>query len=104
MKIITKGVTVRSGGVKYPPGSTIDIDDDAAAQLIARGFATEAPEEAMVAIEVDPDGTMSPEITGAGAGEPLTEAPPEVAAEPEPTPDPEPVAPPTPGKPKRGKA
>lgn len=97
MKITIKGITVRSGGVKYPPGSTIDIDDDAAAQLIARGCATEAPEEAMVAIEVEPDGTMSPEITGDGAGEPLTEAPPDVGES-------EPIAPPAATKPKRGKA
>lgn len=98
MKIITKGVTVRSGGAKYPPGSAIDVDNGTAAQLIARGFATEAPAEAMVAIEVEPDGTMSPEITGDGADEPLVETPPEVVAEPEPIPMP------TPNKPKRGKA
>lgn len=110
MKIITKGVTVRSGGAKYPPGSTIDVDDGAAAQLIARGCATEAPEEAMVAIEVEPDGTMSPEIAGDGAGEPLAEAPPEDVAEsqpiptPEPEPEPERITSSAPTKPKRGKA
>lgn len=74
MKIITKGVTVRSGGVEYPPGSAIDIDGETAARMIARGCATEAPAEAMVAIEVKPDGTLSPEITGDGSGESLPEA------------------------------
>lgn len=102
MKIITKGVTVRSGGVKYPPGSAIDVDNGTAAGLIARGCATEAPAEARVAIKAGPDGTMSPEITGDGAGELLLEAPPEVAAEPESIPEPIPM--PAPNKPKRGKA
>lgn len=102
MKITTKGVTVRSGGAKYPPGSTIDIDDGAAAQLIARGFATEAPAEALVAIEAEPDGTMSPEITSDSAGDSLPEAAPEVVADPDPVPDPIPT--PAPNKPKRGKA
>lgn len=105
MKLIAL-CTLVFGGKELPPGSAVEIEDAEAAGLISRGFATEAPEEARVAIEADPDGTMSPEITGDGAGEPLPEAPPEVAPEPEPEPipDPEPIAPPAATKPKRGKA
>ena len=90
MKIITKGVTVRSGGVNYPPGSAIEIDDDAATRLIARGCAVEAPTEQV------PESTMLSAISGTGAEDPQPEAPTEQV--------PEPIAPTAPNKPKRGKA
>lgn len=108
MKLIAL-CTLVFGGKELPPGSAVEIEDAEAAGLIARGFANEAPEEAMVAIEAEPDGTMSPEITGDGAGEPLVEVRPDVVAEPEPTNAYEKLANELPDgykshKPKRGKA
>lgn len=70
MKLIAK-VTIRSGGVKYGPGSVVEIGSESeAASLIERGFATEAPIE----IECSADGGLSPTPSGDGSGERIPEA------------------------------
>ena len=88
MKLIAK-VTLRAGGESHPPGAEVTIDDEReCARLIAGGFAVEAvateaeavstPEtSADVAIEAEPDGSLSDELTGDGSGEALPEIDPE---------------------------
>lgn len=68
MKLIAK-VTIRSGGVRYGPGSVVEIDSDGeAASLIERGFA-----EAPTVIECAVDGGLSPPLSGDGSCERLPE-------------------------------
>lgn len=70
MRIVSR-VRMVFGGYELPAGSVLELPDDEAAGLIARDFASAAPE--MIEINAEPNGTLSPEITGDGTGAALPE-------------------------------